>query len=169
MPDDILLKASPRMPPFLTQCLTSTTQYMMKTMNSPAELWRMRKQFTTQLAATCFMTYILCLTSRLPSRFHLSRATGQIAMSELLPSTSSQAPVFASSDVVPFRLTPSLQRFIGSVFQEGILVPSLMAIGRGLTEPEVGVAPLDPIAVVNIFCISSSSSNSFACSAGMKS
>ena len=98
----------------------------------------MRKQFTTQLAATCFMTYILCLTSRLPSRFHLSRATGQVAMSELLPSTSSQAPVFASSDVVPFRLTPSLQRFIGSVFQEGILVPSLMAIGRGLTEPEVG-------------------------------
>ena len=119
--------------------LTSTTQYMVKTMSSPAELWRMRKQFTAQLAATCFMTYILCLTSRLPSRFHLSRATGQIAMSELLPSTSSQAPVFASSDVVPFRLTPSLQRFIGSVFQEGILVPDLMAIGRGLTEPEVGV------------------------------
>jgi transformation/transcription domain-associated protein len=115
----------------------SVTQYMVKTMNDPAELWRMRKQFTTQLAATCFMTYILCLTSRLPSRFHLSRATGQIAMSELLPSSSSQAPVFASSDVVPFRLTPSLQRFIGSVFQEGILVPSLMAIGRGLTEPEV--------------------------------
>ena len=118
------------------------TQYMVKTMNSPAELWRMRKQFTAQLAATCFMTYILCLTSRLPSRFHLSRATGQIAMSELLPSTSSQAPVFASTDVVPFRLTPSLQRFIGSVFQEGILAPSLMAIGRGLTEPEVGVTPL---------------------------
>lgn len=99
----------------------------------------MRKQFTTQLAATCFMTYILCLTSRLPSRFHLSRATGQIAMSELLPSSSSQAPVFASSDVVPFRMTPNLQRFIGSIFQEGILIPSLMAIGRGLTEPEVGI------------------------------
>ena len=141
MPDDILLKASP-----YTQSSHKPNiqiQYMMKTMNNPAELWRMRKQFATQLAATCFMTYILCLTSRLPSRFHLSRATGQIAMSELLPSTSSQAPIFASSDVVPFRLTPSLQRFIGSVFQEGILVPSLMAIGRGLTEPEVGTAPLN--------------------------
>jgi len=142
---------------------------MMKTMNSPAELWRMRKQFTTQLAATCFMTYILCLTSRLPSRFHLSRATGQIAMSELLPSTSSQAPVFASSDVVPFRLTPSLQRFIGSVFQEGILVPSLMAIGRGLTEPEVGMVPLDHMWLLIHFVSSLNSSNNFACSAGTKS
>lgn len=129
----------------------------------------MRKQFTTQLAATCFMTYILCLTSRLPSRFHLSRATGQIAMSELLPSTSSQAPVFASSDVVPFRLTPSLQRFIGSVFQEGILVPSLMAIGRGLTEPEVGVVSLDPTRLLILFVSSLNSSNNFACSAGTKS
>ena len=141
----------------------------MKTMNNPAELWRMRKQFTAQLAATCFMTYILCLTSRLPSRFHLSRATGQIAMSELLPSTSSQAPIFASSDVVPFRLTPSLQRFIGSVFQEGILVPSLMAIGRGLTEPEVGVGPLNHTWLLTLSVSSSSLSNSFACSAGMKS
>lgn len=142
---------------------------MVKTMNSPAELWRMRKQFTTQLAATCFMTYILCLTSRLPSRFHLSRATGQIAMSELLPSTSSQAPVFASSDVVPFRLTPSLQRFIGSVFQEGILVPSLTAIGRGLTEPEVGVTPLDVLqSLIPPPPFSSSSNNSCVCSAGTK-
>ena len=167
MPDDILLKASLCTPSFLTR-LTSTIQYMMKTMNSPTELWRMRKQFTTQLAATCFMTYILCLTSRLPSRFHLSRATGQIAMSELLPSTSSQAPIFASSDVVPFRLTPSLQRFIGSVFQEGILVPSLMAIGRGLTEPEVRTTPFYLTWLLTHFVFSSSSSNSFACSAGMK-
>ena len=128
----------------------------------------MRKQFTTQLAATCFMTYILCLTSRLPSRFHLSRATGQIAMSELLPSTSSQAPVFASSDVVPFRLTPSLQRFIGSVFQEGILVPSLMAIGRGLTEPEVGAKPLDALRSLILSVSSLSLSNSFVCSAGTR-
>lgn len=127
----------------------------------------MRKQFTTQLAATCFMTYILCLTSRLPSRFHLSRATGQIAMSELLPSTSSQTPIFASTDVVPFRLTPSLQRFIGSVFQEGILVPDLMAIGRCLTEPEVGATLVDTSQLL-ILLLSSSSSSNFACSVGTR-
>lgn len=57
----------------------------MRTMDGPCELWRMRKQLALQLAATSFMTYVLCLTSRLPSRFHLSRSTGQIVMSELLP------------------------------------------------------------------------------------
>ncbi len=56
-------------------------------MDGPSELWRMRKQFALQLASTSFMTYVLCLTSRLPSRFQLSRATGQITMSEILPGT----------------------------------------------------------------------------------
>jgi len=112
------------------------SRYMIRTLNGPSELWRMRKQFTTQLAATSFMTYILCLTSRLPSRFHLSRATGQIAMSELLPGVANQAPVFASNDIVPFRFTPNMQKFVGPVFQEGVLVTGIMAIGRCLTEPE---------------------------------
>ena len=54
-------------------------------MSTPSELWRMRKEFALQLAATSFMTYFICLGSRLPSRFHWSRETGQIAMSEILP------------------------------------------------------------------------------------
>ena len=62
-------------------------QYMIRTMDGPSELWRMRKQFALQLASASFMTYVLCLTSRIPSRFHLSRTTGQMAMSELLPGT----------------------------------------------------------------------------------
>ena len=57
-------------------------------MRTPDELWRMRKEFALQLAAASFMTYFICLGSRLPSRFHWSRATGQIAMSESLPSMS---------------------------------------------------------------------------------
>lgn len=123
---------------------------MIRTLNGPSELWRMRKQFTTQLAATSFMTYILCLTSRLPSRFHLSRATGQIAMSELLPGVANQAPVFASNDIVPFRFTPNMQKFVGPVFQEGVLVTGIMAIGRCLTEPEVYFLNLLLIAYVLI-------------------
>ena len=64
---------------------------MMRTMEGPSELWRMRKQFTLQLAGVSFMSYVFCITSRLPGRFHLSRATGNIAMSEMLPSTSPRA------------------------------------------------------------------------------
>lgn len=54
-------------------------------MKTSYELWTMRKQFALQLASTTFMTYIMCLTSRVPSRFHVSRNTGLIYMSELMP------------------------------------------------------------------------------------
>jgi transformation/transcription domain-associated protein len=65
---------------------------MIRTMDDSGDLWRMRKQFTLQLASLSFMTYVLCLSSRSPSRFHMSRATGLIAMTELLPGKdSSQA------------------------------------------------------------------------------
>lgn len=58
---------------------------MMNTMKGPEELWRMRKQFTLQLAAASFMTYMFAIGSRLPGRFHVSLATGNIAMSEIIP------------------------------------------------------------------------------------
>ncbi|KAG6866480.1 hypothetical protein C0991_003998 [Blastosporella zonata] len=112
------------------------TRYMMSTMANSDELWRMRKQFTLQIASSSFMTYALCFSSRHPHRFHLSRSTGLISMSELLPGVSNQAPLFATSDVVPFRFTPNMQHFVGPVFMEGILTSGILAIGRSLTEPE---------------------------------
>ncbi|OBZ70424.1 Transcription-associated protein 1 [Grifola frondosa] len=112
------------------------TRYMIRTMDGPCELWRMRKEFASQIAASSFMTYAICLSSRLPSRFHLSRTTGQIAMSEILPGLAPQAPVFFSNDTVPFRLTPNMQHFLGPVLTEGLLAPGIMTIGRCLTEPD---------------------------------
>ncbi|KAG6917890.1 hypothetical protein DXG01_000499 [Tephrocybe rancida] len=56
-------------------------------------------------------------------------------MSELLP-VSTQAPVFATNDVVPFRCTPNMQHFVGPIFMEGILTSGILAIDRSLTEPE---------------------------------
>lgn len=54
-------------------------------MENPEDLWRMRKQFTLQIASICFATHVLCLTGRLPYRFHLSRTTGLIYVSEMVP------------------------------------------------------------------------------------
>ncbi|KAJ7507855.1 hypothetical protein B0H11DRAFT_2271401 [Mycena galericulata] len=112
------------------------TRYMIRTMDGPSELWRMRKQFALQIASCSFMTYTLCLTHRTPHRYLLSRTTGQMTMTELVPGMSQQFPIFATNDVVPFRLTPNLQNFLGPVFTEGILTSGMMAIGRSLTEPE---------------------------------
>lgn len=64
---------------------TIITNYMVRTMDGPVELWRMRKQFTSQLAGSGFLTYVLSISSRTPNRFQLSRSTGLVAMTELLP------------------------------------------------------------------------------------
>ncbi|KAJ7781199.1 hypothetical protein B0H16DRAFT_1671541 [Mycena metata] len=112
------------------------TQYMIRTMEGPSELWRMRKQFALQVAACSFMTYTLCLTHRTPVRYLLSRTTGQMTMTELVPGMSQQLPIFATNDVVPFRLTPNFQNFLGPIFTEGLLTSGIMAIARSLTEPE---------------------------------
>lgn len=54
-------------------------------MEGPSELWRIRKQFGLQIASCSFMTYVLCIGGRHPSRFLMSRATGEITMTESLP------------------------------------------------------------------------------------
>lgn len=76
------------------------------------------------------------MTSRTPSRFHLSRITGQMFMGDLIPGMHNYAPILASAETVPFRFTPNMQHFLGPISTEGILTSSLMAIGRCLTEPE---------------------------------
>ncbi|KIK68099.1 hypothetical protein GYMLUDRAFT_36928 [Collybiopsis luxurians FD-317 M1] len=112
------------------------TKYMIKTMDGPGSLWRMRKQFALQHAANSFMTFIFFMSSRQPARFHISRSTGLVAMSELFAGLGGQQPIFSTSDVVPFRFTPALQHFLGPIITEGIFAPSLMAIGRSLTETD---------------------------------
>lgn len=58
---------------------------MIKTMKDSESLWLMRKQFAIQSAANMFLTYMCCLHGRAPSRFQLSRKTGGIYMTEILP------------------------------------------------------------------------------------
>ena len=128
---------------------------MMRTMEGPSELWRMRKQFATQIAGTSFMTFMMFLGARHPIRFFISRSTGHVVMTDPLPcqymlsysrsitdvlcsiAFSQSTPHFAVNDVVPFRLTPNMQHFMTPLFIEGILTSSLIAMGRSLTEPSV--------------------------------
>lgn len=58
--------------------------------------------------------------------------------------THASHPLFATNDVVPFRLTPNMQNFLGPIFTEGLLAPGIMAIGRSLTEPEVRTTHFPP-------------------------
>lgn len=112
------------------------TNYMVKSMKDPESLWLMRKQFAIQSAANMFLTYMCCLHGRSPSRFQISRKTGGMYMSEILPATSAGSPIITSSEAVPFRLTPNMQHFITKTGVEGIVTAVLTALSKSLTLPE---------------------------------
>lgn len=114
---------------------TVLSSFMTRSMTSPEDLWLMRKQFTLQTAATMFITYVFFISARTPGRIHISRSSGSVVMSDLLPSFNPQMPQYKSPDATPFRLSPNMQHFIGPIGVEGILTSSLMAIGRCLSEP----------------------------------
>ncbi|KAL7422906.1 transcription-associated protein 1 [Cryptotrichosporon argae] len=119
---------------------TVLTNYMVKHMANPESLWLMRKQFASQTALTAFMTYVFCLNNRAPSRFHLSRKTGQMYMTEVLPSFAPNEGIFQASEAVPFRLTPNMQHFITRTGIEGVVTATITAVANSLTLPEFDLA-----------------------------
>ncbi|PHH92307.1 hypothetical protein CDD83_8021 [Cordyceps sp. RAO-2017] len=101
-----------------------------------AEFWLFRRQFSYQLSALTFMTYILYMHNRYPSKMNIARGSGNIWGSELMSFMNPSKPFFTNPEPVPFRLTPNLQVLMGPLATEGIFACSLMAIARCLTEPE---------------------------------
>lgn len=75
---------------------------MVRTMDSPSDLWRMRKQFASQTATNAFVTFVFCMTSRAPMRYQLSRTTGQMFMSDLVPGKLTLIALFADSHAHSF-------------------------------------------------------------------
>ncbi|KAJ3074848.1 hypothetical protein HDU98_010028 [Podochytrium sp. JEL0797] len=112
------------------------SKYMIKNMRSYTDLWIMRKQFTHQMAAVTFMTYLFSIGHRHPSKFHISMKTGDIWTSDLLPTISNANFLISNVESVPFRLTPNIQHFITPMGMEGVFTSGVMSIARALTEPE---------------------------------
>ena len=99
-----------------------------------ADYFLFRKQFSYQLASLTFMTYIMHMSARWPSKLNVSRTTGSVWGSELIPALVSQRPVFGTTEFVPFRLTPNLHTLMGPLATEGLFASALMAIAGCLTE-----------------------------------
>lgn len=115
---------------------TVALEYFQKAFPHFTEFWLFRRQFSYQLAALTFMTYILYMHNRYPQKINIARGSGNIWGSELMSYMSSTKPFFQNPEPVPFRLTPNLQVLMGPLATEGIFACSLMAIARCLTEPE---------------------------------
>jgi transformation/transcription domain-associated protein len=100
-----------------------------------ADFWLFRRQFSYQYAAIAFMTYVMHMSNRYPNKISISRATGDIWGSELIPAMNSAKAFFYNPEHVPFRLTPNIQTLMGPLATEGIFACAVMAIARCLTEP----------------------------------
>lgn len=109
-------------------------QYFQATYPSFPDFFLFRRQFSYQLAALTFMTYIMHMSARFPHKLTISRATGNIWGSELIPALVNNRPIFHNPEQVPFRLTPNLQTLMGPLATEGLFSAALMAIARCLTE-----------------------------------
>ncbi|KAH7318444.1 histone acetylase complex subunit [Stachybotrys elegans] len=115
---------------------TVALEYFQQVFPQFAEFWLFRRQFSYQLSAQTFMTYILYMHNRYPQKINIARGSGNIWGSELMSYMNSAKPFFHQPEPVPFRLTPNLQTLMGPLATEGIFACSLMAIARCLTEPE---------------------------------
>lgn len=114
---------------------TVMLDYFQQTYPSYADFWLFRRQFTYQYAAVAFMTYIMHMGNRYPNKISISRGTGDIWGTELIPTINPAKAVFYNPEQVPFRLTPNIQTMMGPIATEGLFACALMAIARCLTEP----------------------------------
>jgi transformation/transcription domain-associated protein len=117
-------------------------QYFSATYTSFDDFWLFRRQFSYQLAALTYITFTMFMTTRYPSKMHISRRTGNVWGSELLPFLSPQRPYLHQPEPVPFRLTPNLQVLMGPIHTEGIFVAAVMAIARCLTSDITAPIPV---------------------------
>lgn len=114
---------------------TIALSYFQKIYSSFEGFWLFRRQFSYQFATVTFMTYIMHISNRHPNKLSISRGSGDIWASELIPTLNSTKPFFYNPEQVHFRLTPNIQTLMGPLAMEGIFAASLMAIARCLTEP----------------------------------
>ncbi|KAF4120545.1 transformation/transcription domain-associated protein [Geosmithia morbida] len=115
---------------------TLVLEYFQHAFPEYAEFWLFRRQFSYQLAALTFMTYILYMHNRFPQKMNIARTSGKIWGSEPMSFLTSNRPLLHNPEPVPFRLTPNLQTMMGPLATEGIFSCSMMTIARALTEPE---------------------------------
>ena len=110
-------------------------EYFTRTYPDFSEFWLFRRQFSYQYAAMCFMTYVMHMGNRYPNKISISRATGDIWGTELIPTINPNRAFFYNPEQVPFRLSPNIQTLMGPIAMEGVFGCALMAIARCLTEP----------------------------------
>ncbi|CAG7849089.1 Transcription-associated protein 1 [Serendipita indica DSM 11827] len=117
---------------------TILSDYMKRTFKDSTSLWLMRKQFTRQISALNFLSYCMHVQVQ-PRRMLISRQTGAVSIIDCSLVLRPDRPSLQWNDSTPFRLTPNIQTFVSPLGIEGLMTSSMLALSRGLLEPELDI------------------------------
>ncbi|KAJ2262807.1 transcription-associated protein 1 [Coemansia sp. RSA 376] len=102
---------------------------------SPMDYWLYRENFSYQASVGIALTYMIASTQWTPAKLGISRTTGNICLSDLVP-TQATPGLMHNMEPVPFRLTPNIQAFVTELGLEGIVPFAIYKVMSRFTEIE---------------------------------
>merc|ERR1712216_300327 len=111
------------------------SQYMYKTLPSSSHLWTFKRQLSQQLAMSSFLSALLRIGGRTPTKIMFAKNTGKIFMLDFHPAFDAKG-IVEYIEPVPFRLTRNLHTFFTPFGVKGDFVASMASAAQACTAPE---------------------------------
>lgn len=112
------------------------SQFIYKTLLNGNHMWAFKKQFATQLALSCFISYMLQIGGRSPNKILFAKNTGKIFQTDFHPAYDANGMV-EFNEPVPFRLTRNMQAFFSHFGVEGLIISAMCAAAQAVVTPKV--------------------------------
>lgn len=111
------------------------SQFIYKTLLNGNHMWAFKKQFATQLALSCFISYMLQIGGRSPNKILFAKNTGKIFQTDFHPAYDANGMV-EFNEPVPFRLTRNMQTFFSHFGVEGLIISAMCAAAQAVVTPK---------------------------------
>ncbi|GAB4848475.1 hypothetical protein Ancab_003180 [Ancistrocladus abbreviatus] len=113
------------------------SQFIYKTLLNGSHIWAFKKQFATQVALSCFISYMLWIGGRSPNKILFAKNTGKIFQTDFHPAYDANGMI-EFNEPVPFRLTRNLQAFFSHFGVEGLIVSAMCSAAQAVVSPKQG-------------------------------
>ncbi|KAH9611581.1 hypothetical protein KSS87_004438 [Heliosperma pusillum] len=111
------------------------SQFIYKTLLNGNHMWAFKKQFATQLALSCFISYMLQIGGRSPNKILFAKNTGKIFQTDFHPAYDANGMI-EFNEPVPFRLTRNMQSFFSHFGVEGLIVSAMCSAAQAVVSPK---------------------------------
>ncbi|KAK1363493.1 Histone acetyltransferase SAGA, TRRAP/TRA1 component, PI-3 kinase superfamily [Heracleum sosnowskyi] len=111
------------------------SKYMYKTLSNVNHMWAFKRQFTIQLALSCFLSYVLHIGGRSPDRILFAKNSGKVFQTDFHPVYNDNG-IIDFNEPIPFRLTRNFLEFISHFGVEGVLVSSISSAAQAVVSPK---------------------------------